>query len=380
MSRAAGRRLVVDVHSHLYPSKYIELLKARTEIPYIRSFPPSNQLYLCNRASQNTSTVHSENGKASSAPPGRALHAHYYDVAEKTAFMDHHEIDISVTLSSETLGLTSSRLTPQGALATDINDATNQICSQHPSRLFFFGTLPLSAPMPTIIAEINRLGTLSQSRGIVMGTGGLGEGLNDPRLIPMYEALATAQMPIFLHPNYGLPGSVWSSQGSSYGQVLPLALGFTMETTIAVTQLFLSGAFDAVPQLQIIVAHSGGCLPFLAGRIEACIEHDPKWEASGKLVAERKTLWDTLRNNIYLDGVIFDKIGLRAAIDAAGVDRVMFGTDHPFFAPLAWTRGEKTFPAMTLNRDAARGVFPDDDDSYDLVMGGNAARVLKLEK
>ncbi|KAJ9157920.1 Amidohydrolase [Pleurostoma richardsiae] len=377
-SRAAARRLVVDVHTHLYPNAYIELLKSRTEIPYIRPLPPTNQLCLCNRPPQNSSS--NSSGASSKLPPGRILHPHYYEVSEKIAFMDHHEIDISViSLGNPWLDF----LPPEegGPVAKDINVATNEICNQHPGRLFFFGALPLSASESVILDEISHLKGLSQSRGIVMGTGGLGEGLDDPRLLPIFRALAAADMPIFLHPNYGLPGPVWGKRGSDYGQVLPLSLGFPMETTIAVARLFLSGVFDEVPELQVIVAHSGGCLPFLAGRVEACIEHDKKWEADGKLTEDRRTLWDAMRRNVYLDGVIFDKTGLRTAIEVAGVDRVMFGTDHPFFAPLD---GGKTFPAMTLNRDAARAVFSDDkedaDMKYDLVMGENAVRVLKLAK
>ncbi|KAF3059904.1 putative uracil-5-carboxylate decarboxylase protein [Daldinia childiae] len=67
-----------------------------------------------------------------------------------------------------------------------------------------------------------------------------------------------------------------------YGHVLPLALGFPMETTIAVARMYLAGVFDQVPELRLILAHSGGTLPFLAGRIESCIVHD------GHLVQEGK--------------------------------------------------------------------------------------------
>lgn len=373
MATASAKRLVVDVHSHLYPSAYIELLKARIEIPYIRRFPPSDELCLCNRPPQNASGSSSSSDKPST-PPGRILHPHYYDVSEKIAFMDHHKIDISViSLGNPWLDFLPAHKAADAA--REINDATDAICKEHPDRLFFFGALPLSGGESAILSEIERLKSVTQARGVVMGTGGLGEGLDDPKLIPVYKALADSSMPIFLHPNYGLPAPVWGSRGSEYGQVLPLSMGFPMETTIAMTRLFLSGAFDKVPNLQIIVAHSGGCLPFLAGRVEACIEHDKKWDAEGRLTPGRNTLWDAMRNNIYLDGVIFDQVGLKTAIEASGVDRVMFGTDHPFFAPL---HGEKTFPAMTLNRDAARNVFPDDDGSYELVMGGNAVRVLNL--
>ncbi|KAJ6438103.1 amidohydrolase 2 [Purpureocillium lavendulum] len=373
MARNVGRKLVVDVHTHLYPQAYIDLLAQRTEVPFVRRWEPTGQFYLCNRTPQNS------NGRGSnlspSRPPGRILDAHYHQISEKISFMDHHQIDISVlSLGNPWLDFVDEDKAEDFAMV--INNATNEICGQHPGRLFFFGALPLTAAESIIIGEIERLKTLQLCRGIVMGTEGLGAGLDDPRLLPIYTALAEASLPIFLHPGYGLPGSVWGPKGSEYGQVLPLSLGFPMESTIALTRLYLSGVFDKVPELQIIVAHSGGCLPFLAGRLEACIEHDRKWDDDGKLTSDRSTLWNALRNNIYLDGVIFDKVGLRAAIEASGVDRVMFGTDHPFFAPLG---GEKTFPAMTVNRDAVRDVFPEDDEGYDLVMGENAVRVLGLQ-
>lgn len=226
-----------------------------------------------------------------------------------------------------------------------------------------------------ILSEISRLKKISYAKGIVLGTSGLGKGLDDPNLLPIFKALANENLPVFLHPHYGLPAEVYGDRRKEYGQVMPLALGFPMETTIALARLILSGCFSEVPNLQIIASHSGGTLPFLAGRIESCIQHDRLLASEGKITdPSRKTVWDVLRNNIYVDGVIYDKIGLRTATDAGGVDRVMFGTDHPFFPPLD---GGIEWPSMTVNLEAAKGLYQSKDE-YDLVMGGNAARVLRL--
>jgi predicted TIM-barrel fold metal-dependent hydrolase len=104
-----------------------------------------------------------------------------------------------------------------------------------------------------------------------------------------------------------------------------LALGFPLETTIAVTRILLSGVWDRFSKLNILIAHSGGTLPFLAGRIESCIAHDAHLKKEGK-VSNRRDVWDVLQKNIYLDAVIYADVGLKAAIDASGVDRLMFGT------------------------------------------------------
>ena len=366
-SAPPGKRVpTVDVHSHLYPPAYIEMLKGRDDVPYVKSFPPLDVPCLCNRP----------HGKVEpGVPPGRPLLPHYYDVAEKIKFMDAHDIDISVLslgnpwldfLPSETAGETSR----------EINTAMETICNEYPSRLFFFAALPLTAPESDSLSEIYYIANnLPRTRGVVMGTRGFGEGLDDPKMIPIYQALADAHLPIFLHPNYGLSSEVWGCRGPDYGQILNLSLGFTTETTIAITRLFLSGAFTAVPKLQVILSHGGGTLPFLAGRIEACIEHDRKWAQQGKLDTSRQKIWDVLRQNIYLDAVLFDQTALKPAVEASGVERVMFGSDHPFFAPVR--KDTQLWPAVTWNRDAVFKMFQD-GEGYDLIMGGNAVRELNL--
>ena len=289
--------------------------------------------------------------------------------------MDKHNISISViSLANPWLDWLPASEAAQAA--QKINDEVNQACSQYPGRLFAFGTLPLSGGIRVNLSEIARLKSLDYVRGVVLGTTGLGKGLDDPELLPIFEALQDAGLPIFLHPHYGLPGSVWGDKSSDYGHVLPLALGFPLETTIAVTRMILADVFSKVPDLSIILAHSGGTLPFLAGRIESCIEHDAHLKTAGKLGPQRRTVWDVLKKNIYLDAVIYSEVGLEAAIKASGEDRVMFGTDHPFFPPLE--SGDAPWQSVQSNYEAIRGALETTEKGVSGVLGGNAMRVLKL--
>jgi len=290
--------------------------------------------------------------------------------------MNTHNIDISViSLANPWLDWLPSE--EAGPIASAINNEVDSLCAQHPGRLFFFATLPLSAPAPIVLSEITRLSQLPHVRGIILGTTGLGLGLDDAALLPIFSALAAAKLPIFLHPHYGLPSAVWGPRASEYGHVLPLALGFPLETTIAVARMILADTFTRVPELQMILAHSGGTLPFLAGRIESCIEHDAHLKAGGKLGAGRKTVWEILKKNIYLDAVIYNEVGLKAAIDASGADRVMFGTDHPFFPPLS-EEGEMEWLSVTTNVAAVKAALGSGTEAQAQAMGGNAVRVLRL--
>jgi predicted TIM-barrel fold metal-dependent hydrolase len=88
-------------------------------------------------------------------------------------------------------------------------------------------------------------------------------------------------------------------------------------------------------------------------------------------------VWDVLKTNIYLDAVVYGEAGLKAAVQASGADRLMFGTDHPFFPPLE--EGETEWLSVRTNEKAVKGTFGDDgEETVEAVMGGNAVRVLNL--
>lgn len=335
-------------------------------MPYVRSFPDSP-----NPKQERLVILPAEDTASTSR--GRPIGSEYYDVEEKIAFMDTHGIDISV-LSLANPWLDWLPADTAAHTAREINDDVNAMCESKPGRLFAFGTLPLSAPVEDSVSEISRLTTLKYMRGVIMGTSGLGAGLDDPSLDPIYAALESQGQPIFLHPHYGLPSSVYGPRANDYGHVLPLALGFPLETTIAVTRMLLSGVFDRYPKLSVLLAHSGGTLPFLAGRIESCIAHDGHLHAQEGFTA-RRNVWDVLKTNIYLDAVVYGEAGLKAAVQASGADRLMFGTDHPFFPPL---EDEKEWLSVRTNEKAVKGTF-EDEQTVGAVMGGNAVRVLKLD-
>jgi aminocarboxymuconate-semialdehyde decarboxylase len=354
----------VDIHTHVYPPSYISLLKSRSTIPYIRSFPPSSSLRLVILPAEDTA----------STSRGRPVGPAYYDINEKIKFMNTHSIDISViSLANPWLDWVPAEEAADAARR--INDEVDQECARFPGRLFAFATLPLSGGRDVIVEEIERLRTLKYMRGVILGTTGLGKGLDDPELLPVFEALQQANLPVFLHPHYGLPGAVYGERQAEYGHVLPLALGFPLETTISITRMILSSAFEKVPELQMILAHSGGTLPFLAGRIESCIEHDAHLKAEGKLGKGRKTVWEILKKNIYLDAVIYGEVGLRAAIESSGEDRIMFGTDHPFFPPL---EEEEKWASVETNEKGIKGALGSDSKGARAALGGNAVRVLNL--
>jgi aminocarboxymuconate-semialdehyde decarboxylase len=112
---------VVDIHTHVYPPSYIELLKARSSIPYIRSFPPSPTLRLVILPAEDTE----------STSRGRPVGPEYYDINRKIEFMDTHSVDISV-ISLANPWLDWVPAAEAAKAAKRINNEVNEECGKFP--------------------------------------------------------------------------------------------------------------------------------------------------------------------------------------------------------------------------------------------------------
>ena len=153
--------------------------------------------------------------------------------------------------------------------------------------------------------------------------------------------------------------------------------------------------FDRHPNLQLLLAHSGGALPQLSSRLASCIDHDP-------VVASRlshdaryylgKLYFDAVAYGAEELGFVSDVIGRANAFSARpssakaskgvgpqkrklGSTRMLFGTDHPFFPPLSEMDKWKS---VVENLEAIDGVDGWTEAEKDGVRGGNALRLFGL--
>lgn len=129
-------------------------------------------------------------------------------------------------------------------MASELNNDLEEYCSTAPSvdsrqikRLYGFGLLPLVPEITTsaLVDIVKQIGELPHLRGLIMGTRGIGRGLDDEALDPVWAAIEKAGLVVFLHPHYGVDGSAWGDRDN--GHVLPLALGFPFETTTVSTSI-----------------------------------------------------------------------------------------------------------------------------------------------
>jgi predicted TIM-barrel fold metal-dependent hydrolase len=278
--------------------------------------------------------------------------------------MDAHGIAVSlVSLANPWLEFMPAE--DAATVAPDLNDEIAAWCAAGQGRLASLGVLPVTNPA-ACAAEAERLATLAGMRGFVVGPHGFGRGLDDPTLDDIWSVARRNNQIVFIHPVRG----VAADQMGGYGNVLTLALGFVFETTIAIARLILAGVFDRHPGLKVLVAHAGGALPYLAARLDRCVEEEETVRAR---LARRPSDYLTA---LYFDAIAFQAPSLQCLIDCAGSGAVMFGSDHPFFPPRAEGGDPGSWPAVGENLDAVGSLR--DPTLREAILHGNAARVFGL--
>ncbi len=300
----------IDVHTHVYPEPYVALLRARDAVPRIVTRAGQDRMLILPGEDADTSTA-----------TGRPIGSEYWDGPRKLAYMDRHNIAVSV-LSPANPWLDFLAGPEASPIATEINRGMETLCAAHPGRFYALGLLPIKDPQASA-EELTRIASLSHLRGAIIGSNGAGNGLDDPALDPVWAAAERAQTMIFVHPHYGLGNEAMAG----YGHAMALALGFPFETTTAITRLILGGTFDRFPKLRLMVAHAGGVLPYLAARLDACVAGD----AHSPVRLQQPP--SAYLRHMYYDAIGYQPATLALLISLVGHDRIMFGTDHPFFPP-----------------------------------------------
>jgi predicted TIM-barrel fold metal-dependent hydrolase len=290
--------LVVDIHTHLYPSAYLDALRARTEAPRLIPSPEGERFVIF------------------PGEPGRVMGAEYSDVALKLEFMDRFGIDQSVvSLGNPWL----DPITDSVGLARDLNAQFAALRDDTGARIVGMGVLP-SDGVAQAVEVAREIAATDGLYGVVGGTRVCGLKLDDEALDPLWAELEHSGLALFIHPHYGLG----MEELLGYDHSLPVGLAFPFETTAAVARMVFGGVYERFPRLRLVASHGGGALPFLAGRLDAAWQSDPA-------VQERLPVPPSERlTNLFLDALSYHPRSMRATADLVGVERMGFGTDHPF--------------------------------------------------
>ena len=200
-----------------------------------------------------------------------------------------------------------------------LNDALAEDIADTGSELRFLGmaTVPMQAP-EAAGRELERCVRSHGFRGAMIGANVAGENLDLSRFDPFWRQAEELGVPIILHP---FSVAIADRVPRFY---LDNAVGNPTDTTIAAASLIFGGVLDRFPELQIVLVHGGGFLPYQWGRLDQARRVRPETAVAGAGMPS-----DYLRRFFY-DSIVFSPGALRYLIDLVGADRVVVGTDYPF--------------------------------------------------
>jgi aminocarboxymuconate-semialdehyde decarboxylase len=293
--RGASQPVSIDVHTHWTPEGYAKRL-AQLGRPMAGS---------------------------ATANPLRA------DLDKRIKWMDEHGVQMLVlTLSG---GMPWQWVSPkEGArLAQIVNDAAMEAHAAFPDR--FIAGVEISVRDPDLcVKEIDRAAGKPGMRGVHLPNSleGRDDYVFEPSFAPVLARCQELGLPLLFHP---LDGEVNYYGGSQTRLGGPLAdsvrywntLGFTFETATSAAKFITTGTLDKFPRLDIVLPHSGGSFPYLAGRVEHGLAR--------KKFPLQHPFRDYIRRFHY-DTMTYDLETLRFLVELVGSDRVVVGTDNGFGA------------------------------------------------
>jgi aminocarboxymuconate-semialdehyde decarboxylase len=335
-----GRALRVDIHCHYLNRDAAAKLAHLNPSQYEPSVKFASQL----TREVNVKQMHDRAPKLST-------------IEVRIADMDRMGIDIQAVCPAPQqtyywtepgLGLEVSRM---------INDRLAQIVATWPDRFVALGTVPLQN-VELAVAELERCVKQLGLRGVEINPNVAGRELTDPSLnLDRFFAKARElDIVIFMHP-------IGFTQGDRLmDHYLNNLIGNPLDTTVGTSHLIFGGVMERHPGLKIVLPHAGGFL----GHYWARMDHG--WRARPDCRTVIKKPPTSYLKKFFFDTITFDPEMLGNLIDKFGAAQVLLGTDYPFDMgeedPVGLINSVPRLPAAEKER----------------IMGGNAARLLKIRR
>jgi aminocarboxymuconate-semialdehyde decarboxylase len=323
---------VIDFHNHVYPPEYVEA---------VRKGPSA---YRVTDDADGNPVLHSPGDYNVLVPPHRLVDARL--AAIQAAGVDKQIISFT---APGTLIETPQRSVE---LSRRVNDNFARIQADHDC-FPALATLPLNAP-DACPAEMERALDELGLKGVMVYSNANGVALSDEVFWPLYERANDRSAVFYIHPTFPVGVSAMEKY-----MLMPL-VGFLTDTTLAAASLVFSGVVERFPNIRWVLGHLGGAVPYLAERFDRGYEAYPvSREHINKPPSE-------YLKDFYYDTVNFDVRALQFAIDFAGVNQIVAGSDFPH-----------QIGSMEKMQTSINTLAISDDDRA-AILSGNAARLLNL--
>jgi 6-methylsalicylate decarboxylase len=282
---AAPHKLRIDVHAHIYPPEYLDLLD--------------------NMGGGGTGTHIARILSGSGSPE---------ELAARFEMMDRAGVQMQILSAGPEFPYFDKKEDAVTA-ARYINDVYADYVLRHPERFVALVVLPMPH-VDDAIEEMRRgLDTLGMV-GVTMGTSVLAQSVTDPMFDPIWAEMNRRGTILFFHPH----GLCACSQLIAPSLAWPI--GAPIEDTVLIAHLLASEIPKRYPRVRIIVPHLGGMIPMLMQRLDNQRGLYMPAEAEQPSVTLKRFWYDTV-SHAYTPA-------LRLACEAFGPERILLGSDYPF--------------------------------------------------
>jgi len=212
------------------------------------------------------------------------------------------------------------------------NDALAALIARYPGRLFGVGCVdPFSGEaaareLERMVGQLGLVGALVNPSDAPFGGR---RYLDDAACGPLLASAEALGRPLFIHPSRDLPAA------EHYDDfVMSLIVGRPSQTAVCAARLIFTGTLDRHPRLSMLLAHGGGVLPAMSGRLDATWRayRPDRWQGPDVLAAPPSSY---LRR-FHVDTNVWSLPALRLLLEVLGPDRLAVGNDQPpVWFPLA---------------------------------------------
>jgi aminocarboxymuconate-semialdehyde decarboxylase len=305
--------MVIDIHSHVVPEGFPDGARRDARWPRMDHFESGHARVMI--AGSNFRTVTEQT----------------WSVARRLEDMDREGVDAQVI--SPMPELLSYWFSVDDALAMGecLNGFIAAMVAKAPSRFHGLGTIPLQDPD----AAAKALDGIESHglAGIEVGSNILGRSLGEDRFLDFWREVERRGLAVFVHALH----PTFADRLTGPGQMVNAA-GFPTDTGLTIASLIASGTLQACPHLRMAFSHGGGSFPFILPRIEnawsgAWNEGDALLPGAppGELRQALPESPSTYARHLYYDTLLFDRRAIRYLFEMMGRDRLLFGSDYPFF-------------------------------------------------
>ena len=200
-----------------------------------------------------------------------------------------------------------------------LNESLSELCNKHPGEFALFASVPLPDAASAAREAEHAMRQLGAA-GLVVAANVEGVNLGEVALDEFWDAAVKLDAPVFIHPVEAMPSR----------RVAKFALAqiaqYTFDTTLCVGSLIFSGVLDRFPTLRLILSHGGGAFPYLLGRFD-CMHARMDRAAQGDVAAASPSAYV---QRFHYDTILHNPMQLRWLAEAAGIDRVVLGSDYSF--------------------------------------------------